>query len=191
MYLCHSSQGWISQGCFRGTVPFWWTVSRGDWIPIPYPPGTLWKILEVSSLKEGSGRELRYLHDVVQQNLCALKSMDYEPSRPFITSVLKLKFDQNTTFEWQKHSQGTTDVPYYRELLEFINMRTQAESCLRRPQDWVWEWRAEESWFQQTCHYIHCKRTAENCVLCKNSKHSLYMPAASSSLYLTRERRPP
>lgn len=38
------------------------------------------KILEVSSLKEGSGHELRCLHDVVQQHLRALKSMDYEPS---------------------------------------------------------------------------------------------------------------
>ena len=33
------------------------------------------KILEIPVLKTGNGRELRHLHDVVQQHLRALKSM--------------------------------------------------------------------------------------------------------------------
>ena len=74
-------------------------------------------ILETPSLKEGTGRELRHLHDTVQQHLRALKAMDYEPSGPFITSVLELKLDTNTMFEWQKHSQSATSVPHYGELL--------------------------------------------------------------------------
>ena len=45
-------------------------------------------ILEASALKDGSGKELRRLHDLVQQHLRALKAMEYEPSGPFITSVL-------------------------------------------------------------------------------------------------------
>ena len=69
-------------------------------------------ILEAPSLKDGSGKELRRLHDTVQQHLRALKAMDYEPSGPFITSALELKLDVNTMFEWQKHSQDSTDVPY-------------------------------------------------------------------------------
>ena len=36
-------------------------------------------ILESPPLKEGSGKELRRLHDNVQQHLRALKAMDYEP----------------------------------------------------------------------------------------------------------------
>lgn len=68
------------------------------------------KILEVPSLKLGNGKELRYLHDTVQQHLRALKAMGYEPSGPFITSVLELKLDAGTMFEWQKHSHDTTDV---------------------------------------------------------------------------------
>jgi hypothetical protein len=52
--------------------------------------------------------------------------MDYEPLGPFITSMLELKLDANTMFEWQKFSQDTTDVPHYRDLLEFINLRAQA-----------------------------------------------------------------
>lgn len=83
-------------------------------------------ILEAPSLKDGSSKELRRLHGTVQQHLRALKAMRYEPSGPFITSVLELKLDVNTMFEWQKCSQATPEVPHYTELLEFINTRGQA-----------------------------------------------------------------
>ena len=43
----------------------------------------------------------------------------------FIISVLELKVDTNTMFEWQKHSQDLVDVPHYQRLLEFINLHTQ------------------------------------------------------------------
>ena len=79
-------------------------------------------ILEAPSLKKGTGKELRRLHNTVQQHLCALKAMDYEPSGPFITSMLELKLDPNTMFEWQKHSQSSTAVPHYQDLLEFVNL---------------------------------------------------------------------
>ena len=84
------------------------------------------KIVDAPPLKDGTGKELHRLHDVVLQHLRALKAMDYEPSAPFVTSVLELKLDVNTMFEWQKYSQDTTDVPHYQKLLEFINLRTQA-----------------------------------------------------------------
>ena len=44
-------------------------------------------ILDATPLKDGTGKELRRLHDTVQQHLRSLKSMDYEPSGPFITST--------------------------------------------------------------------------------------------------------
>ena len=56
--------------------------------------------LEALPLKDGSGKELLRLHDVVQQHLRALKAMEYEPSGYFIMSVLELKLDVNTMFEW-------------------------------------------------------------------------------------------
>lgn len=86
-------------------------------------------ILEATPLKDGTGRELRRLHDVVQQHLRALKAMEYEPSGPFITSVLEIKLDTNTMFEWQKHSQDSTSVPHYQKLLEFINLRARASKA--------------------------------------------------------------
>ena len=53
-------------------------------------------ILEAAPLKEGGGRELRRLHDTVQQHLRALKAMVYEPYGPFIMPILELKLDTNT-----------------------------------------------------------------------------------------------
>ena len=79
----------------------------------------VWMILEATPLKEGSGRELHCLHDTVQQHLRALKVMDYEPSGPYITSMLELKLDTKTMFKWQKFSQDSTDVPHHLKLLEF------------------------------------------------------------------------
>ena len=76
----------------------------------------------MSPLKEGSGRELNYLHDVAQQHLSSRHNVD----GTFITSLLELKLDQNIMFESQKHSQESADVPHYRDLLEFINLRAQA-----------------------------------------------------------------
>ena len=43
------------------------------------------RILDTSFLKDGSGRELRRLLDVVLQHLRALKGMKYNPCGPFIT----------------------------------------------------------------------------------------------------------
>ena len=73
-----------------------------------------------------AGKELRRLHDTVQQHLCALKAMDCTALGSFITSVLVLKLDSNTMFEWQRHSQESSDVPHYNKLLDFIKLCAQA-----------------------------------------------------------------
>ena len=59
------------------------------------------RFLDLPALKQGSGKELLHLHDTVQQHIHALKCMGYEPSRPFVTSVLDLNLDTGTMFEWQ------------------------------------------------------------------------------------------
>ena len=87
------------------------------------------KIINVPKLKDSFGRELRHLHDVLQQHLHALKAMDKELSPHFITSLMEIKLDPDTVFEWQKSSQEFADVPHYTKLLEFLNLRAQvAES---------------------------------------------------------------
>ena len=55
-------------------------------------------IVEAPSLKDGSGKELHRLHDVLVQHLRALKVMDNEPSM-LVTSLIELKLDQATVFE--------------------------------------------------------------------------------------------
>ena len=63
------------------------------------------KILEIPNLNDGTGRELHQLHDTAQQHLRALKALGHEPDGSFITSMLELKLDAHTMFEWQHHSQ--------------------------------------------------------------------------------------
>jgi hypothetical protein len=80
-------------------------------------------VRKIYALKEGTGKELHRLHDVFQQHLRALKSMDHESSGSFITSMMGLSLDQSTMFEWQKFSQKSA-TNY--ELLEFLNLSAQA-----------------------------------------------------------------
>ena len=83
-------------------------------------------ILEAPLLKDGDEKELRKLHDTIQQHTWALKAMDCEPLGPFLTSVIELKLDTTTMFKWQKHSQDASSMPHYLDLLEFINLHAQA-----------------------------------------------------------------
>ena len=80
------------------------------------------RIVDAPSLRDGTGKELHTLHDTAAQHLRALKALGHEPSRQFITSLLDLKLDTTTMFEWQRHSQEQTDVPGCEELLAFIDL---------------------------------------------------------------------
>ena len=57
--------------------------------------------VEAIPLKDGIGREIRALHDLVIQHLRTLKSLGHEPSQAFITSLSEMKLDSTTMFEWQ------------------------------------------------------------------------------------------
>ena len=136
------------------------------------------KIIEVPSLKDNTGKELRRLHDVLQQHLRALKAMDKEPSASFITSLIEMKLDPDTMFEWQKASQGSADVPHYTKLLEFLNLRAQAsesassESRKSTKNDHPLAKRRLPN--RATSFIASTSGTASSCVLCKSEKHPLY-----------------
>ena len=83
-------------------------------------------INDAQPLKEGTGKEIHQLHDLVVQHLRALKALGHEPLKPYITSLLEMKLDATTMFEWQQHSQEHIDVPDYQILLDFLNLRAQA-----------------------------------------------------------------
>ena len=72
------------------------------------------------------GKELRKLHDSLQQHIRALGTLGSYLPGTFITSVTELKLDVDILFEWLKHSQKNTDVPPYEDLFSFIDVRVQA-----------------------------------------------------------------
>ena len=80
------------------------------------------RILNTPPVKDSSGKELRKLHDTIQQHLRALKSMEYDPSGPFLTSIIELKLHPTNG----KNTQENTDVPHYQKILDFINLRARA-----------------------------------------------------------------
>ena len=137
-------------------------------------------ILEAPQLVEGSGKELRKLHDTVQQHLRALKAMDCEAPGPFVTSVLELKLDPTTMFEWQKHSQESAAVPHYNELLEFINLRVQASASLPVCRRGTTPSNASSNKKPSLLHKpitsfaTNASDPSPNCVVCKTEKHPLY-----------------
>ena len=77
-------------------------------------------------MRNGNCCELHCLHDVAAPHLRALEAMDYEPSGPFITSMLELKLDQTTMFEWQRHTQDSSELPHYTALVEFLDLHMYA-----------------------------------------------------------------
>ncbi len=140
-------------------------------------------VVETPALKEGNGRELRRLHDTVAQHLCALKSMDEEPSGSFVTSLLELKLDTTTLSEWRKHTLESTAVPHYNTL-EFIHLRAQAsessvaDSHKKRSLDVsnVRKGSAPRSFTAYTA------ALDDTCTVCKAGKHPLFACPAFKSL---------
>ena len=116
---------------------------------------------------------MRALHDSVQQHVRALKSMGYEPSGP---SALELKLDETTMFEWQKHSQSSTSVPHFQDLLDFLNLRAQAiESNL--PNRSAKKSRPENHHDKGRSGFISshaCRIDTRTCLVCGADKHPLY-----------------
>ena len=133
------------------------------------------RILETPPLRDGSGRELRRLHDVVLQHLRALKSMEYDPSGPFVTSMLELKLDSATMFEWQKHTQTFTEVPHYQELLEFIDLRARASEASADSGKKSGGGNKKFTGGQRVASFAGTADTTPTCVFCKSGKHPLYM----------------
>ena len=60
------------------------------------------------SLKDEVGRNLE---DFMTLHNSTLGLLRLYPLGSFVTSLLELKLDINTMFEWQQHSQASADVP--------------------------------------------------------------------------------
>ncbi len=136
--------------------------------------------LDAPPIKEGWGMEIRKLHNTLVQNLRVLKSIGYDPSGSFITSALELKLVPNTMLEWQKHSQKSTDVLHYQELLEFVNLRAQpSESSLSKVNTKTRHdsHSMRKGFFPSgsvASHVTNSEPYSSQSILCKPNKHLLY-----------------
>ena len=131
------------------------------------------KIYEMPNLTDGSGKELRRFHDTAKQHLRALKAMKEDPSSSFVTSLLELKLDKGTMFEWQKASQDAKKVPHYDDLLEFLNLRAQAsETCSNEPKKSHFSKKTNP----RSAHSFaaNAQEATPDCFLCKTLKHPFY-----------------
>ena len=126
-----------------------------------------------ATLERQHGQRASPSHDVLQQHLRALKAMDKEPSAPFITSLIEMKLDADTRFEWQKSSQESTDVPPYTELLEFLNLRAQASESTSSEQRRQTDAR-KHPFIRSTSHASSVSTANNHCVMCKTENHPLY-----------------
>ena len=123
-------------------------------------------ILNASPLKTGSGKELRRLHDTVNQHLRALKAMEYDPSGPFITSILELKLTEDILFKWQRHSHESGKVPHYQDMLDFLDLRAQSTESV--------EYKIERKGNPAQHRASYVTSTDNTCVACRKGKHPLY-----------------
>lgn len=75
-----------------------------------------------------------------------------------------------TMFEWQRHSQASTDVPHYTDLLEFVYLRAQASE-----NDSGSSSKKGFTTAKPVASFAASADTSSNCVVCKSEKHPLYL----------------
>lgn len=133
-------------------------------------------VINAPPLKDGSGKELRKLHDNLQQHLRALGTLGCDLPGTFIMSMIELKLDTNKLFEWQKHSQDDSEVPPYEQLLTFIDMRAQASetSCSSHKKSFVLPPKRSHT---RLTSYVTNAKSENKCVVCKTERHPLYLCA--------------
>ena len=125
-------------------------------------------IVKATPLRDGTGKEIRALHDLVVQHLRALKSLGHEPSQAFITSLLEVKLD--STIERQRHSQAHADVPDYQELLDFLNLRAQAAEASTN----------EKRASKPVNSMVINATPRDNCISCGTEKHQYQVSVSLS-----------
>ena len=132
-------------------------------------------ILDTPPIKEGSGREQRRLLDVVQQHLRTLKTLGCDLHVPgqFVTSMIELKLDTDTLFEWQKHTQDEANVPHFQALLDFIDLRAQASevSCTALKKSTPFSKRPTS----RVAAHATTQDSNGSCPVCVTEKHLLYV----------------
>ena len=124
-------------------------------------------IVEVPSLKSGSGQELCHLHDVVKQHMRALKAMKCDSLETSVSLLVQLKLDWSSMFVWQNYSKDLREVHSYTDLLDFIDLLTHASENIVQEGD-----RKRNSGKKSNVN-LNVVNIQNSCVGC-NAKHPLH-----------------
>ena len=78
--------------------------------------------------------------------------MKYETFDSLVTSILELKLDPTTMYEWQRHTQDSNTVPDFDDLLEFLDLHARAEENVARQGERRHQAPPSEKRLSQDCH---------------------------------------
>ena len=135
-------------------------------------------IIEAPTVKTGTGKELRQLHDLVSQHLRSLRTANRDTLDTFMSSLIEMKLDQATKFVWQQHMHERRDVPSINKLLEFVDWRALASelSVTRDAERKVLTWKRNPNYeplikSTQNGSARHVMRLLIRCTHVQHSKH--------------------
>ena len=141
-------------------------------------------LVEAPIIKTGSGKELRYFHDVISRHVRSLRTIKGDTFEAYLSASMEMKLDQESKFAWQQYTHDKRDVPSIDELLEFVDWRAQASEFStsrdfdRRPPP------SERKIKTKASYQVAAER---KCVGCNEDSHPLY--TCSSFQALTPEER--
>ena len=78
-------------------------------------------IVEIITIKVGTGRELRQLHDLVSQHVRSLRTVKGDTFESFMSSLIEMKLDQTFKFAWQQHTVVRMSEGMYLPSTCFLN----------------------------------------------------------------------
>ena len=141
-------------------------------------------IVEAPTVKSGNAKELRLLHDTVNQHVHSLRTIKGDTFEAFVSSSSEMKLDLATKFTWQQTVRDRRGVLSIDELLEFIDCRAQAsESVIQLSSDPKHPAMEKKS-KARTSYQVTTER---KCVGCYEAAHPLY--ATGPFMALSRGKR--
>lgn len=89
-------------------------------------------------------------------------------------------------FEWPKHTQTSTEVPHYLELIDFIDLRARASEASSIEPVKKSGGPKRFPMIRRLNHYVGAADVTSTCVSCKSGKHTLYTCASLRASHMTR-----
>ena len=133
-------------------------------------------LIESNPLKEGDTKELRRLHTTWTQHIRALENLGHKIDSAFLTSVLQLKLDKQTSAQWKWESRShVLDPPKVDDLLLFLKDRATTldlqSSEKKKPHDK----KTHQSQKPVSTLVAHPNPPYARCVLCTGERRPMYL----------------